>query len=180
VKIVAAIALAGLVIAGLVFGASEAQISSKTMIAVENAMNDRFRAPDGPDPYDLLGTARGTYLDGYGALITVELQLVYTSGINPFRPAYSPQEIAALRERKLKKLPVLRDAMRSLMASSAVTLDSLPLNQRVAIEARLWRYGWEDSKGLPRRILMSAEKSKLLAAKADPAALAAAIDDQEQ
>ena len=174
-----AVAVAALAIAGLGFGASEALVSAKTMAAVEDAMNDAFRAP-GAEPYVILGTARGTYLGGYGALMTVELQLVEVPQINPFRPSYSPQEIAVIRDRKLKKLPVLREAMRGLLASSAMTLDSLPLNEHVAIEARLWQYRWEDSKGIPQRIFMSAEKSKLLAARSNAAALAAVIDEQEQ
>jgi len=172
-------ALAVLTIAGLGFGASEALVPVNATAAVENAANDRFRA-SGTDPYEFLGTARCTYINGYGALITLELQLVYASNVNPFRPAYSPEEIASLHDRKLKKLPVFKDTLRALMASSATTLDSLPLNQRIAVEARLWHFRWEDNKGMPERIFMSAEKSKLLAAKANPAALAAAIEEQDQ
>ena len=169
---------AGILIAGLLFGA-EARISPKAMESVEDSINDKFRSSIA-DPYNLLGTSRCTYIEGYGAVMTVEIQLVFATGVNPWHPAYSPQEIAALHDREVKKLPVLRDAMRSLMASSAATLDSLPLNQKVTFEARLWRYNWQDSKGIPRRILMSAEKSKLLAAQGNPAALAAAIESQEQ
>jgi hypothetical protein len=145
------------------------------MAAAENAVNDRLRAP-GPDAYDLIGTARCTYLDGFGALISVELQLVFVTGINPFRPAYSPAEIAALHDRKLKKVPALRELMRSLMVNSATALDSVPPNERIALEARLWHSNWEDSKGIPSRIFMSAEKSKLLSTPS-PAAI---IDEQDQ
>ncbi len=141
-------------------------------------VNDRFRAPD-PDPSDVLGAAHCTYLEGYGSITTVEIQLIYVSGPNPFRPAYSPQEIAAVRDRKLKKLPVLRDAMRTLIASSATSLDSVPPNQRIALEAKLQHFSWEDSSGIPQRILMSSEKSKLLAAQGSPTVLAAAIEEQD-
>ena len=171
--------LAVLAVAGLGFGASEVLVPSKATTAVENAANDRLRAPG--DPYNLLGgTTRCTYLNGYGALITVELELVAASDINPFRPAYSAQEIEALHDRKVKKLPVLKDTLRALMVSSADTLTSLPPNERVAVEARLWHFRWEDSKGIPDRIFMSAEKSKLLTAKANPAALAVVVEEQDQ
>lgn len=173
------VAVCALAVAGLGFGAAESRVSGKAMAAVEDLFNDKFRAP-GADAYDLLGTARCTYLDGYGALITVEMQLVYVTAPNPFRPAYTPAEIVALRERQLKKLPVLKETMRGLLASSAVTLDSMPLNQKVAIEARLWHYRWEEPKGVPGRVFMSAEKSKLLAAHGDAAALAAVIEEREQ
>jgi len=165
--------------AGLLFATTESRLPAKSIEAVEGMVNDRFRAP-GPEPYDLLGTARCTYLDGWGALTTVELGLVYIMPPNPFRPAYSPLELAALRDRKLKKLPVLKDAMRNILASSAAALDSVPPNQHIALETRLWRYSWEDSKGIPQRIFMSAEKSKLLAAQGSPANLAAVIEEQNQ
>lgn len=172
-------ALTALAIAGLAFGSTEAGVSNKALEAVEGMVNDKFRGP-GPDPYDVLGAAHCAYIEGYGAITTVEIQLIYVSGVNPFRPAYSPQEIAAVRDRKLKKLPVLRDAMRALIASSATALDSVPPNQRIAIDAKLQHFSWEDSKGIPQRILMSAEKSKILAAQGSPAALAAAIEEQGQ
>ncbi len=143
-------------------------------------MNDKFRAGASVDPYDLLGTARTTYLEGYGALMSVELELVYVAPLNPFRPTYSPQEIAAMRDRKLKKLPVLKEAMRSLMATAGTTLDSIPGNERISMEVRLWKYNWEDSRGLPSRVFMTAEKSKLLAAQANHTDLAAVILEQEQ
>jgi hypothetical protein len=172
-------AVAALAIAGLAFGTTEPQVSSKAIAAVEAMVNDKFRVP-GPDPYDLLGTARTTWLEGYGALTTVEIELVYVSGITPFRPAYSPQEVASLHDRKVKKLPVLKDTMRTLIAGTATALDSVPPNQHIAFEARLWHFSWEDAKGIPQRIFMSGEKSKILAAQGSPAALAAAIEEQAQ
>lgn len=168
-----------LVAAGLGLAASESRISSKAADTVEDLVNDKLRVP-GADAYDLLGPARCTYVDGYGVVITLELQLVFAANNMPFRAAYSPQEVAAVRDRELKKLPLFKETLHELMAGSASTLDSLPLNQRIAIEARLFHFGWEDSKGVPGRIFMSAEKSKLLAAKANPAALAAAIEEQDQ
>jgi hypothetical protein len=169
-----------ILVAGLLVGATEPRVSSKALEAVEGMVNSKFGRGLGADPFDLLGTAHCTYLDGFGAAITLELQLVYVSGPTPFRLTYSPQEIAALHERKLKKLPVLKDAMRSILAGSATTLDSVPPNQRIAMDAKIWHYSWEDSKGIPQRILMFAEKSKLLEAQGSPTALAAVIEEQVQ
>ena len=39
----------------------------------------RSSAPNINDPYDLLGTARGTYLEGYGAVFTVEMNRARSS-----------------------------------------------------------------------------------------------------
>jgi hypothetical protein len=166
-------------LATLCFAGTEPRISRKSLAAVEGMMNDSFRAGT-TDPYDLLGTARGTYLAGYGALFTVELQLVYVTPPMPFRSPYSPQEIAAMHDRKLKKLPVFKETMRTLIASAGTSLDSLPPNERISMESILWRYTWEDSRGLPQRIFMTVEKQKLRQAVASHADLASVIEEQEQ
>ncbi len=153
-------------------------------MAVEKSINEEFANASG-DPYDLLGNARGTYLGGYGALFTVELDLVNASSItpNPFKQTVTPQEIAATRERKLKKLTILRESMRSLMVNAGGTLEGLPPNERVSMEAVLFYNKWEDSRGMPRRLFLSAEKQKLLAARAGHAGqteLAGIIEEQER
>jgi hypothetical protein len=56
----------------------------------------------------------------------------------------------------------------------------MPGNEHIAMEAILWRYSWEDSKGLPQRVLMTAEKSKLLEAVSSHADLASVIEEREQ
>ena len=73
--------------------------------------------------------------------------------------------------------------MRNLMVNASGTLEGLPPNEHVAMEAILFNYSWEESRGLPRRIFMSAEKQKLLDAKAAHAGqseLAAIIEEQER
>jgi len=50
----------------------------------------------------------------------------------------------------------------------------------VAMEAILWTYSWENSRGMPKRVFMSAEKQKLLDAQASHANLASIIDEQER
>jgi hypothetical protein len=171
-------------VAGLCFAAAESRVSRANILTVEAAINEKFAART-PDPYDLLGNARGTYLEGYGALFTVELDLVNAGPLtlSPFKQSISAEEVASLRDRKMKKLPILKDSMRTLLLNASVTLDGLPLNERVAMEAILFNYTWESSRSLPHRVFMSAEKEKLLEAKtnhASQAELAALIEEQER
>ena len=172
-----------LLIAGLTgmlaFGAME----MPALRAVEAAMNDRFRSGLN-DPFDLLGTARGSYLPGYGAVFTVELNLVTLSPLaySPFNQAAAPQEVAALHDRKMKKLAVLRDAMHDLMLMAGSTLTTLGGDERVTMEAFLFNYRWEKTAGLPHKLVMSAERQKLVAAKGSKlsgADLAAIIQETE-
>lgn len=172
------------VIAGVIFvaaclAATQTRVPLKSLAAVEASLNDRFRSGT-VDPYDLLGTARCTYLEGYGALMTVELQLVYVTPPMPFRSPYSPQEIMTMHERKIKKLPLLKETMRGLLASASGNLEGMPGSERIAIEARLWHYSWEESKGIPSRVFMYAEKAKLMSAQSLHADLASVIVEQEQ
>jgi len=171
--------------AALCFAASEPRVSRANLLTVESSMNEKFNARIA-DSYDLLGPARGTYLEGYGALFTFEVDLVNAGGLalTPFRPRVTPAEMAVLQERKSKKLPELRDAMRGLMVDAGTALAGMPANEHIAMEAILFSYSWEENtRQIPRRILMSAQRQKLLDARmshATPAELAALIDEQDK
>ena len=141
-------------VATLCFGATEPRVSRKALASVEGVINDKFRTVTA-DPYDLLGATRGTYLEGYGAVFTVELQLIYLNPITPFHRPYSSAELATMRERKLKKVPVLKEAMRALVGNAANLLETMPANEHISMEAILWHYSWEDSRDVPQRILMT-------------------------
>lgn len=171
--------------AALCFAAAGTGVSNATIAAVEGWINQTLGS--GPaDPYDLLGTARGTYLAGYGSVFTFELDLINAGPLNPtpFHEApVTPQQKAMTRERKLKNLAILKDSMRTLMVNASGTLEGMPSNERVSMEAILFYYSWENSKDMPRRVLMSAEKQKLLDAKAAHAGqqqLAAIVDEQDR
>jgi hypothetical protein len=172
--------------AALCFAATESKVSRASILAVEGSVDQTLRAPSA-DPYDLLGGTRGTYLEGYGTLFTFEVDLVSTGGlltVGPFGRPLTPDQIAKLRDRKLKKLPELKETMRSLIVNAGSTLEGLPPNERIAMEAILLNNPGEKSgKDVPRRIFMSAEKQKLMDAKANhatPAELAAIVEEQDR
>lgn len=170
--------------ATLCFAAAESPVSLASLSAMEGTIN-RTLSAGAADPYELLVNARGTYLNGYGTLFTFELDLINAGAFNPnpFKPKVTPQETAMTHDRKVKNLAILKDSMRTLMMNASGTLEGMPSNERVSMEAILFYYSWENSRDLPRRVLMSAEKQKLLDAKAahaGPQELAAIIDTQER
>lgn len=167
-----------LVAAMLAFASVETGVSRASLATIETGLNDKLRVV-GPDPYDLLGLTRGTYLTGYGVLFTFEVNLVYSTGPNPFRPPMTKEEIASLRDRKFRKLLILKKTMRKTMATAA-SLPGLGANDRVAVEAFLLYYSWENQTGLPRRVLMTASRIGLEEAAAKNADLASVIQEQEQ
>jgi hypothetical protein len=127
------------------------------------SVNDKLRSSIN-DPYDLLGTARGTYMEGYGALFTVELNLVLVSPLNlsPFKQSITDAEIATMHDRKVKKVEALKESMRGLMLNASKTLPGLPPTERIAVEVFFFNYRWENSRGLPHRVVLTAEKQKLM------------------
>lgn len=150
-------------VATLCFAASEPIVSLASLRAVEASMNDKIRS-NITDPYDLLGTARGTYLEGYGAVFSMELNLVLLSPLNlsPFKQTITDSEIAALHDRKAHKMGDLKESMRGLMLNASKSLPGLPNNERIVMEAFLFNYRWETSRGLAHRIMIVAEKQKLI------------------
>ena len=172
-----------LALASLAFAASEPIVSLNSLRAVEASINDRVRSNIN-DPYDLLGPARGTYLEGYGAVFTVEMNLVVSSPltVSPFSSAPSEAAIKALHDRKSHKLEGLKESMRTLMLSASRQLTGLPGDAKIVLEAFLFNYRWENSRGLAKRIVLTGEKQKLLdaaARNATPAQLASLIQDEE-
>jgi hypothetical protein len=115
------------------------------------------------DPVDLLGAARGIYLDGYGVVLTVEASLIITPGLNPFKSSMTDAEKAKIRQRKLDRLPLLRQAMRDVWRDSASALTSVPDNQQVVIAVRLLYLNWEDTHGLPGQIVMKGDRRAAIA-----------------
>jgi hypothetical protein len=168
----------------LCYAAAESRVSRATILAAERMIDEKINAYS-TEPYHPLGDARGTYLEGYGVLFTNELDLVNTGALtmSPFKPTVSKEELASIHERKLKKLVELKDAMRTMLVNASGILEGLPPNERVAMEAILYSHSWEITRDLPHRVFMSAEKQKLLDARASHAGqpeLAAIIEEQER
>src|SRR4051794_24306041 len=60
----------------------------------------RFETMLNDDPASLLGGTRAVYLPGYGMVFSAELDLAPRLTPNPFRPSFTKQDIAHIREVK--------------------------------------------------------------------------------
>jgi len=162
------------------FGAAETVLGRPAIAAMEKGLDSELSGLWPDDPFLLLGTTRGVYLDGFGAVFTAELNLVAGPILTPMNPIPSKEMIAHQRERKLERLPKLRDAMRNILADAASGLDSLPRDQQVVFAVTLARYRWEDTTGLPSHIMMQGRRGDLLQARSGgAAALGQAVKVQE-
>lgn len=136
--------------------------SRQEIAAMEKAMDQRFARMDLERPVEVLGLTRGLYIEGFGAVFTAEINLLPGPGISPFRPTISREEVARVREQKLKRLPQIRELMRELLVSAAQSLDRLPPGEQIVLGVMLYSHSWEDTAGLPRLIQMQGRRDALL------------------
>ena len=138
------------------------RVKRAALAAMEKSFDNRILKISVENPFDLLGTTRGMYLDGYGAVFTTEVNLVVTAPLSPFRQSISKEEVARLRLAKLQRLPLLKLNMRDMLISAAASLDGVPANEQIVVGVSLFHFYWEDMNGLPSQIVMQAERQKLL------------------
>jgi hypothetical protein len=161
--------------------AAPPRISRAELKAAEQAFDRRVSQAAVDDPFDLLGTTRGVYLDKVGVVFSAEVGLVVSPAPTPFAPTLSREAKERLRQRKLARLPVLRGLMRDMMVSSATTLRTLPMEENVVLGVTLFYRSWEDTAGLPGQIVLQAQRRALVdfeAGRIKADALQAAIREQ--
>jgi len=172
-------AVCPLLLLAAAFGAAEApRVNRVALAAMERTFDRRIHRFDVNDPIDLLGSTRGVYLAGYGAVFTAEVNLVASAVVTPFRPAPSKEEAEKLRQKKAARLALLEQSMREMMLSLATSLEGLPSEEHIALGVSVFYFSWENREGLPSQVLMRAKRRALLEAqarRADAAALAALI-----
>jgi hypothetical protein len=135
------------------------RVPRQTLADIERRLDTKLASLGGAnDPIDLLGASRGIYLDGYGAVFTVELSPIVTPGLNPFHTVITEPEKEKVRQRKLDRLPMLKELMRDMWRDSATALTAVPDNQQVVIAVRLLYLPWEDTRGLPGEIVMKGDR----------------------
>jgi hypothetical protein len=174
------IALAGCLTAGLLMGA-KAVVSRAAMQAVEKGFDRRVQEFSIDDPMLLLGTTRGVYLEGYGAVFTAEVNLAPVA-ISPFHQTRSPEQMARLHNKKVQRLPVLKGLMEKALIDFAIALDNVPQDEKIVLGVNLFHFSWEDTRELPRQLLLESKRRTLLDYKAgrlDLAGLTADIQTRE-
>jgi hypothetical protein len=157
-------------------------VSREDLAFLERVFDSRIASYNPNDPFHLLGNTRGFYLEDYGVLFSSELNLVAAAVVTPFRPRYTPEQLEELRNKKITRLAELKNMMQTQMVDSALRLKSVPPEQRVAVGVSIFRFGWEDSRGIPSQVLMEARRQALLdfeSGKLDAEGLKQAIRLQE-
>jgi hypothetical protein len=150
-----------------------AHVNRAVIRSVEISLDDRLSRiwPDTPASVH----PRGIYLDGYGAVFTLEMNTA-SDGVGLMSPNLTPQMKVQVKQKKIERMPQLQKALTQALMDAASTLDSVPLDEQVVIEVDLLRYTWEDAPGYPAEVLVQSTRRKLLDVKrANGAGLDAAV-----
>jgi hypothetical protein len=142
--------------------AEKPAVTRAALAALETSFDGRVASLGQEEPFDLLGGTRGIYLEGFGVVFTTELSPIVTPTISPFRPTISKEMTEKIHQKKLERIPLLKQAMREMLVSAAAALEALPAGEQIAVGVTLLYYSWEDRSGLPSQILMQAPKRRLL------------------
>ena len=112
------------------------------------------------DPQVLIGGSRAFYIDGFGVVVTAELNLVTGARISPFNQTISPEVMARHRVRKLERLPQLKDLLSTTLQQAKGWFPQLKDDEHIALGVQMYRYKWEDSTGMPSQMLLQTLKRK--------------------
>jgi hypothetical protein len=174
-KITSYLLLAVPLCAAAIYAATTPRVSGNVLKAVELSLDDRVKSlwPDNPFPITRL--TRGLYLDGYGAVFTVDVSPVLST-TSMMHPTVTKDEVVKAHKVRGERIAQLRVAMPLALADAAASLDPVPADDQVTLVVYLSYHEWEDISGMPGQITFRGKKKALLDAKrAGVAALAQAV-----
>lgn len=140
--------------------------------AAEQVVDQRFQAVGSDTVMTVIGNSRGAYIEGYGVVFNVQVNIAPVGNINPFRRSYSDEEIRQINIRKRQRIETLEQRTRELLVELSDSISGLPANEKIAIAVSLFHFAWEDLTALPKQMVMAAAKSVLAQAKSGALPLA--------
>ena len=138
------------------------RVSRNILATTEKSIDERIMRLWNDNPLVLLGSTRGIYLDGYGAVLSAEVNLVNGPPVAFVQPVPNAKQVAEHKAKKLQRLPELKNMLRQAMMDTAASLDPIPAEEQIVLVMFLSRYPWEDTGGLPVQVMMRAQKKQLL------------------
>lgn len=142
------------------------RVSRPLLATLEKSLDGRIAKLWDDNPMALLGSARGVYLEGFGAVFSAEVNVVM-GGATLMHLQWTQADKDQHLQKKIGRLPQLKRAMKQALMETAAApaLDAVPLDEQVYLAVFLWRYAWEDAAGSPSQMILQAPKRKLVEAK---------------
>ncbi len=114
-------------------------------------------------PFGILTESKGAYLEGYGAVFSVEVNLYPLRWISPFTPTpYSEKELRETRERKLQRVREIQELLADVLRDYGAGLAALRPDERVAIVVHL--FNMEAERDMPTQLVLQAQHQAVLEA----------------
>lgn len=142
------------------------------IVAAEQIVDQRFQSVGDNAPMAVVGYPRGAYIEGYGVVFNVQVNIAPVGNISPFRRSYSDEEVRQINIRKRQRIETLEQRTRELLVELSSSIPGLPANEQIAIAVSLFHFAWEDLTQLPKQMVMAAAKSVLAQAKSGALPLA--------
>jgi hypothetical protein len=151
-----------LLLAAVICPAADApRVNRIALGSVEKSLDSRIAGLWPDNALTVVGSTRGTYLDGYGVLFSLEVNTVQAN-VSPMHPTLTKEEIAQMRQRQISRVPELTKELKKALVDSAASLAPLPATENVVISVILDHYSWEEKGTLPSQVLLQSQKGKLL------------------
>lgn len=155
--------------------AATPRVSGNVLKAVEMSLDDRIKSLWPENPFSIIRLTRGLYLDGYGAVFTVDVSPVLST-TSMMHPTVTKDEVVKAHKVRGERIAQLKQAMRIAVADVAASLDPVPADDQVTLVVYLASHEWEDVSGMPGQMTFRGKKKALIDAKrAGGAALAQAV-----
>jgi len=107
-----------------------------------------------------------------------ELNLAAGTPISPFHPNITADEVKRIHDRKMERLPKLKEAMQQMLMDSAKSMDPVPADEQIVLAISFFYWNWENKDGLPAQIVMHAPKKLLLDARTSASAKSFIVSDE--
>ena len=160
--------------------ANTPRVSRNVLKTVETSLNERIKGLWPDNPFTLIGNdTRGLYLEGYGAVFTVDVSPVL-SLTSMMHPTVTREEVIKAHKERVEKIGQLKQAMRQAVADAAASLDPVGADDQITMVVYLAYHQWEDITGTPAQLTFQGKKKALLdARRAGGSALAQAVQVTE-
>jgi hypothetical protein len=135
---------------------------SRAEVKAVERLCDKAIETYGIDTIEQITHARALHIEGYGVVISFEVDLSKVSPLVGFAGGLSKAQKDRIRGNKLKRLPEFRQFLEGLLLESVKPLDHLSPEENLLLNVDFDYADYEDSDGLPDSISLTAKKKDLL------------------
>lgn len=149
---------------GFSAAATQPRVSGNVLKIVETSLDDRMKSLWADNPFSVIRLTRGLYLDGYGAVFTVDVSPVLST-TSMMHPTVTKDEIVKAHKARVERVAQLKQVMPQAVADAAAALEPVPAEDQVTVVVYLDCHPWEDVSGTPAQLTFRGKKKALMDAK---------------